>query len=216
MKTVWIDSAPLIASPEPTGNLRECEIIEAGCNPLDDSPLYLCPINPPGSPMYVSKSWIRKPSVVIQIHECSDGLWSYFPRAAADLLARHPGQYSTAEQCLERAQADRSIPKGAAYSVVRRPRPTVVYHQDPGHGWMETTLAEVKRLGIADKISSYSYIDRSCSTNPDEFKVYLEEDRDAPLLVKAYQAAGTPADIQSRYVESTGIRALRAYESPMI
>lgn len=45
------------------------------------------------------------------------------------------------------------------------------YYNDPGHGWMETTKTELKELGIADKISSYSYQNGNL--------VYLEEDCDA-------------------------------------
>ena len=41
---------------------------------------------------------------------------------------------------------------------------------DPGHGWMKVTRNEINRLGIAEKISPYSY------QRGDH--VYLEEDGD--------------------------------------
>jgi hypothetical protein len=30
------------------------------------------------------------------------------------------------------------------------------YITDPGHGWISVPLEDIKKLGIADKISSYS------------------------------------------------------------
>ena len=32
-----------------------------------------------------------------------------------------------------------------------------LYITDAGHGWLKVPLAELLKLGIADKISSYSY-----------------------------------------------------------
>lgn len=51
------------------------------------------------------------------------------------------------------------------------------YHNDPAHGWIETTRAELVRLGIAGKVTHYSYQDGE--------RVYLEEDCDAALLLEA-------------------------------
>lgn len=56
------------------------------------------------------------------------------------------------------------------------------FHQDPGHGWIQVSLEEVKRLGI--KPSRYSYQDRT--------HAYLEEDCDAGLFIEAKKAAGEP------------------------
>ena len=58
----------------------------------------------------------------------------------------------------------------------------VTYHQDPGHGWIEVPMSEVRRLGIAPKISEYSYRKGE--------KAYLEEDCDASLFVDAAKRAG--------------------------
>lgn len=54
------------------------------------------------------------------------------------------------------------------------------FHQDPGHGWIEVSLEEVKRLGI--KPSRYSYQNKTSA--------YLEEDCDATLFIEAKKAAG--------------------------
>lgn len=51
-KTIKIDSAPLVASPEPSGNVIEVELLHV----LGDQ-LYVCP--PKGSPLYVHKRWLR-------------------------------------------------------------------------------------------------------------------------------------------------------------
>ena len=46
-----------------------------------------------------------------------------------------------------------------------------IYHSDAGHGWLKVSKSTIRMLGLADKISGYSY----------EYagQVYLEEDRDA-------------------------------------
>jgi hypothetical protein len=48
------------------------------------------------------------------------------------------------------------------------------WHIDPGHGWLEVKRAELESLGIAHKISPYSYEKND--------RVYLEEDCDASLF----------------------------------
>ena len=51
------------------------------------------------------------------------------------------------------------------------------FHCDAGHGWLEVERAEVERLELAGRISAYSY-ERGG-------KLYLEEDCDAGLFIKA-------------------------------
>ncbi|MDQ3099530.1 MAG: hypothetical protein M3Q44_07350 [bacterium] len=51
------------------------------------------------------------------------------------------------------------------------------YFTDPGHGWLKVSIEELKSLGIADKVSSFSYV-------KGEF-AYLEEDCDLPLFLTA-------------------------------
>lgn len=63
------------------------------------------------------------------------------------------------------------------------PRTTLIkYHQDPGHGWIEVPRTEIDRLNLAGQISSYSYAHHGV--------VYLEEDCDAALYIKAVEAEG--------------------------
>ena len=52
------------------------------------------------------------------------------------------------------------------------------FYSDAGHGWLKVPKALIIELGIADKISHFSY-ERSDS-------VYLEEDCDFPLFAQAY------------------------------
>ena len=51
---------------------------------------------------------------------------------------------------------------------------TFLYHTDPGHGWIEVPMTELRRLGIERAITPFSY--RHGDT------AYLEEDCDAPPI----------------------------------
>jgi len=75
---------------------------------------------------------------------------------------------------------------------------TYIFHSDPGHGWLEVTRAECKRLGILERISHYSYQRGD--------KVYLEEDCDAALWVEAKRAAGEDFEFDEQHLEVTPIR----------
>jgi hypothetical protein len=55
---------------------------------------------------------------------------------------------------------------------------TFVFHHDPGHGWVAVKRSFLHTLGIADRITSYSY-QRGAT-------VYLEEDCDASTFEEAY------------------------------
>ena len=70
---------------------------------------------------------------------------------------------------------------------------------DPGHGWLEVPRAELKKLGILEEITSYSYELGG--------EVFLEEDQDAGTYLKALDARGIPRpSIKDEYVEATSIR----------
>lgn len=56
------------------------------------------------------------------------------------------------------------------------------FHSDAGHGWLEVHKDELDLFGIADKVSSYSYVRGD--------KVYLEEDCDAALFINAVENKG--------------------------
>lgn len=60
-----------------------------------------------------------------------------------------------------------------------KPATVYTFHQDPGHGWLEVPRAELQALGIAHRISGYSYQSRDGAT------VYLEEDCDLSTFARA-------------------------------
>jgi hypothetical protein len=78
-----------------------------------------------------------------------------------------------------------------------------IFHTDPGHGWLEVTRAECKRLGILEKISIYSYQRGN--------KVYLEEDCDAALWVEAKRAHGEEFKFDEQHLEVTPIRRYQSF-----
>ena len=53
------------------------------------------------------------------------------------------------------------------------------FYADPAHGWLEVPTQELHDLGIAGKISSYSYISRARKMS------YLEEDCDVRVYLEA-------------------------------
>ncbi len=79
--------------------------------------------------------------------------------------------------------------------------------EDPGHGWLEVPLSELLTLGIAQKISRYSYQSRDGRT------VYLEEDCDAPRFDKA-KGPGAKWKVKLTYQDPTFVRSLPHYQPP--
>lgn len=59
---------------------------------------------------------------------------------------------------------------------------TLQVFEDPGHAWVRFPKERLVKLGIADKISSYSYQRQDMA--------YLEEDCDLTTLVNALRVAG--------------------------
>jgi hypothetical protein len=83
---------------------------------------------------------------------------------------------------------------------------TLPYYQDPGHGWVAVDVEHLKRLNIADTISSYSYISRDKQT------AYLEEDCDAGRYIAACKAAGIVVELRDQHSNSDSfIRRLPSY-----
>lgn len=72
---------------------------------------------------------------------------------------------------------------------------------DPGHGWVEVPMSLVALLGIAGKISKYSY-------RRGEY-AYLEEDCDAAEFVQAMKAANFGYEIDYVYEDATS--PIRSY-----
>lgn len=56
------------------------------------------------------------------------------------------------------------------------------FHQDPGHGWLCVKISELEALGIADKITSYSFMRKQSA--------YLEEDTDYTTYLNALKERG--------------------------
>jgi len=61
-------------------------------------------------------------------------------------------------------------------------------YSDPGHGWCKVSRKFLTKLGIAGKISSYSYQRNDM--------VYLEEDCDLGLLIKALRDNGVAVEFR--------------------
>jgi len=60
------------------------------------------------------------------------------------------------------------------------------FFQDPGHGWVEVPIAELRRLKIDGDISPYSYRNGHMA--------YLEEDCDASAWIEAKRDLHTNND----------------------
>lgn len=79
---------------------------------------------------------------------------------------------------------------------------TVTVYSDPAHAWAKVKRQVLLNLGIADKVSRYSYQLRD--------NVYLEEDNDLFLLHQTLDAQG----VRLKYVEKHTDKAskIRSYE----
>lgn len=66
---------------------------------------------------------------------------------------------------------------------------------DPGHGWIKAPIALLKKLGISDQITQYSYVLGNFA--------YLEEDQDASTLIKALKNAGIPYEFRHHYTNNS-------------
>jgi hypothetical protein len=78
------------------------------------------------------------------------------------------------------------------------------FHSDTGHGWLAVKRTEVEALGIATKISPFSY--QKGKT------VYLEEDVDAGLFLKAMQEKGVTVEVKdAKPVKRSNIRGFNSF-----
>ena len=75
-------------------------------------------------------------------------------------------------------------------------------YSDGGHGWARVKRPLLTTLGIADKITNFSYQRGDW--------VYLEEDCDATTLVNALQNAGVMYKFIEHY--SHGVSKIRSYD----
>jgi hypothetical protein len=78
---------------------------------------------------------------------------------------------------------------------------TVNFYQDPGHGWARIAKAKLVKLGIADKISVYSYERNGFA--------YLEEDGDLATLITALKDRGV--EIKFREFHTNKSSKIRSY-----
>ena len=84
---------------------------------------------------------------------------------------------------------------------------TFYFYTDPGHGWLEVPRALLQELGIAEKISAYSY--QRGET------VFLEEDCDYFHFYQAMKNAGKnykTVDVNEPMRESF-VRSLARYQA---
>lgn len=78
------------------------------------------------------------------------------------------------------------------------------FYSDPGHGWLRVPYSELERLGIADKITHYSYTKGN--------NVFLEEDCDMSTFMKAKADLSEKVDIQViRCNRQSRIRSYQMY-----
>lgn len=77
------------------------------------------------------------------------------------------------------------------------------YYTDPGHGWVAVKKSMLVKLGIADKISVYSYMKGKTA--------YLEEDDDASKLVDMLKSSGIAYELVEKYSDRSPIRSYERY-----
>ncbi len=83
---------------------------------------------------------------------------------------------------------------------------TRVGHSDPGHGWIAVKLADLKMLGIGDKISPYSYVKGKTA--------YLEEDSDAQKYIAAMKQKGMEVGVRwGPARDRSPIRSFKSYDA---
>lgn len=75
-------------------------------------------------------------------------------------------------------------------------------YSDPGHAWLAVPRSDLTKLGIEDQISSYSYQRKD--------KVYLEEDCDLSVFVKAMETKGIKVKFRE-YVARMKYSKIRSY-----
>lgn len=80
---------------------------------------------------------------------------------------------------------------------------TLQAFEDPGHGWVRFPKARLVKLGIADKISTYSYQNGA--------NAFIEEDGDLTTLVNALRAAGY-TDIKFKGGSTNRQSKIRSYD----
>ncbi|NDH07496.1 hypothetical protein EBX93_16520 [bacterium] len=84
----------------------------------------------------------------------------------------------------------------------------ITIYSDPGHAWAAVKIAQLEKLGIADKISAYSYM-RGQSA-------YLEEDCDLSVYLQALKDKGIEYSFIEKHTEKRHpIRSYASYKKPI-
>ena len=85
---------------------------------------------------------------------------------------------------------------------------TYIWAVDAGHAWLSVKQSELNNLGIAHKISSFSYMKGG--------SVYLEEDCDAAVFIDAYTSkfGHAPKTKQGKYWDRQPCRSFASYVAP--
>jgi hypothetical protein len=79
------------------------------------------------------------------------------------------------------------------------------FYEDPGHGWAKVPVSVLKKLGIDQKISWYSYIKGE--------NAYLEEDCDLGLLFDGFKEIGIVPTFKTFHTDrSSKIRSYNHYK----
>jgi len=80
------------------------------------------------------------------------------------------------------------------------------FYSDPGHGWLKVSKKELEYLGIADKITPYSYMRGAYA--------YLEEDCDVTTFVEILKKTGDTRTFQEMIKEHSANKSskIRNYE----
>lgn len=83
---------------------------------------------------------------------------------------------------------------------------TFTYFTDPGHGWVCVRKSVLNELGIANKITPYSYMRADFA--------YLEEDCDAALLLDVLKDSGVKVELNRKTSNrSSRIRSYQQYSA---
>ena len=78
-------------------------------------------------------------------------------------------------------------------------------YADPGHAWCKVPLQLINKLGIAEEITSCSYVRGD--------KVYLEEDCDLATFVQAMNERGVDVEFRIHHTDrSSKIRGYAIYD----
>lgn len=82
-------------------------------------------------------------------------------------------------------------------------------HSDPGHAWLAVKTRELSELGVADKISQFSFVKGKTT--------YLEEDADMAVYVNAQKERGVTVEIRQgrAWPQKCPVRYFASYEAPV-